>query len=106
MPKTPAKILLVDGATPLQLTAIQALVTQHANGWWHHMTNVWIVGSTESATFWRDLIRPIVATQIGETVVPSVLVLDLPPAEMTRDWAYFGPSQQNQIGWLLSNYQS
>jgi hypothetical protein len=80
------------------------LITANANGWWHHMSNVWVVGSDKPPVWWRDQIMPLLVPLPGMPT-PSLLVVSLPPGESFRDWAYFGPDDANQIDWLHENYQ-
>jgi len=102
-----AKIIVLDNANPWQIQSVHTLVTTHATAWWHHVPHVWIIGDNNlPATWWRDQIQPLIQA-LPYQVSPTVLVLKLPPGGLfsQRDWAYFGPSQANEIGWLNSEYQ-
>jgi hypothetical protein len=106
MPKvSPARLIVIDRAQASQLNAIHTFIAANANGWWHHMSNVWLVGSDKSTEWWREQIRPFLLPLPGAPT-PGVLVLALPPGELFREWAYFGPNDSDQIGWLHDNYQS
>jgi hypothetical protein len=87
----------VDRANNSALEAAQSIVRNHANGWWHRHVNLWIVCGL-TAEEWRVLIKPVLSTG------SSVLVLQLPPEETKRDWAYSGPDAKNKCGWLHRNY--
>ena len=93
--------IAVDRATTQQLNAVHELVKQHANGWWHHHTNLWIVGAsaqnadTKRVSFWRDLIKPVLA--VGQA---KILVLRLPSEADGRWWA----STKDDGVWLRKTY--
>src|SRR5436190_4794880 len=70
---------------------VQALITEKCNGWWwHNFPRLWIVGG-ESARYWRDLLRPVLAGTQSE-----VLVMKL--AEADFEWAAKGPGPR--FNWL------
>jgi hypothetical protein len=99
------KLIVVDHGLPYELNAIQVLVAAKAESWWHQMTNVWIIDSLESAVWWRDTLAELIRATPGRQPVPSLLVLDLPPLDTRRSWAYFGPrSKAAQGGWLNEYY--
>lgn len=105
-----AKLIAVSNATAYQLVQVHDVVKANADGWWHHMPHVWIVGGNREAIWWRDQIQPILYPPPllpyfpGQLALrPSVLVLALP--DSWRGWGYFGPNDQNEIGWLESEYQ-
>jgi len=92
----------VDRATTEQLNAVHEVLKKHAHGWWHHHTNLWIVGGGKNATFWRDLIKDA----IGGALTPqaSVLVLRLPSETDGRWWAAKGIKAKKMGEWLRNNY--
>jgi hypothetical protein len=108
-----AKLIMVENAQLHQLAAVHSFVKQNASAWWHHVPHVWIVGEgvSRGATWWRDNLMPLVQNPwppatTGMTFTPTVLVLKLPdPGPGKRDWAYWGLNNQNEIGWLLTEYQ-
>ena len=103
MPIKTAHLITVDGLTPYQTNAMHAFVSANADGWWHNMNNVWIVGGPHNAAWWRDHLMPHMAVLPGQ-LPPALLVVALPP-EALRDWAYYGPNNANQIGWLTEQFR-
>ncbi len=93
-------IISVDQATSEQLNSVHEIIKQHANGWWHHFINVWIVGGGETAQFWRDQIKEAIKT--GEA---SALVLKLPESIDERNWSLFGVNSGKRGAWLHKNYK-
>jgi hypothetical protein len=105
MAKLPqARLIAVNGASTGQLLAVHNLVVENSGGyWWHQMPHVWIVGGNQPTAWWRDQIAPIINTVgLPPQMTPAVLVVDLPSHGWMRDWAYFGPNDQQQIDWLQS----
>jgi hypothetical protein len=101
-----AKLIAVENASALQLTAAHNFIIANASGWWHHVPHVWLLESSQNAQWWRDQIQPIIAVPPGIAPTPTVLVLELPRKGLGRNWAYYGPNGANEIGWLLSEYQA
>ncbi len=105
-----AKLIVVENAAVYQLNQVHSVVVANASSWWHHLPHTWIVGESQerTASWWRDQIQPIITVPgtLPGMAVPTVVVLKLPMSgRSNRDWAYFGPAGQNEIGWLLSEYQ-
>jgi hypothetical protein len=94
----PAFLIVLDRANPDELNSVQEVVKNNARGWWHRYTNVWFAGGGTSATYWRDLISPVL-----ESGPSSVLVLRL-PKRGARSWAYYGPEGEERLKWLRANY--
>lgn len=94
-------LIAVDRATAEQINQVHELIKSHANGWWHHHTNLWIVGGsdkkpeTQRVSFWRDLIRPVLSLGQAKT-----LVLRLPSKPDGRWWA----SLRDDGVWLSKTY--
>lgn len=103
MGEVPIKLVIVDGALPHQLNAVHGFVASNADGWWHHIPTVWILGSAQDATWWRDQLMPLVSSAVVGSAPPTLMVFDLPAAG-ARGWGYYGPDDANQIGWLNENY--
>ena len=95
-----ANVILVDRATADQLNAVHEIVKTHASGWWHHFTSVWIVGGEKTATQWRNLISPVITEGAA-----NVLVLELPPPEADRLWAFYGKKPEERSKWLHDSYK-
>lgn len=87
----------VDRAQASELDRVHAVIKQHADGWWHRHANLWIAGG-QTATEWRDLIKPHIQTPA------SVLVLKL-PAEAARFWAFSGNDASTKCKWFHENYK-
>jgi hypothetical protein len=87
----------VDRASADELNKVQGVIKEHANGWWHRQTNFWIVGG-QSASKWRDLIKPCLTETDS-----NVLVIGLPPADEST-WAFAGHDATTKCKWLHDNY--
>lgn len=98
MTKRWAHVIILDRATDEQREAVHAVVKEHARGWWHHMTDAWIVFG-HTAKQWRDWTRD--AARGGPA---SVLVLTLPD-DPGRRWAYVGPDAKKRMEWVHRNYK-
>jgi hypothetical protein len=94
----PAYTLALGGASDSQREAVQALVKAHANGWWHNLPDVWIVGG-HNHKYWADLIHPVLASSTAR-----LLVLELPRDPSTRTFAYRGPFPRTTRDWLWKTY--
>jgi hypothetical protein len=92
-------IIIVDEATPEQLNAAQELIKTKADGWWHHLPTIWLVGGTTSASEW---VRVLKASLAGGRA--SVIVLALPDDEASRDWAYYGVDSKDRTAWLHKSF--
>jgi hypothetical protein len=88
----------------VQRNKVQAVVKEHANGWWHFFADLWIVGGRGGTghgptTEWRDLILKSLGAGSGV----GVLVLQLPPNSADRWWAMSGPDGETRAEWLRKN---
>jgi hypothetical protein len=92
-----AVMIVLDRATPEEREAVHALVKQHAKGWWHQFSDVWIAGGKTSRE-WRDILR---GTIPGGT--SSLLVIAL-PEEGRRQWSFRGPRVRRRTRWLHTTY--
>jgi len=92
-------VIILDEPSPAVREAVQKVVKEHANGWWHRLPNVWMVGG-HSAAFWRDQISPLLPNP-GAT---SVLVLRLAPNSESAKWSYWGPNAADRMAWLHRNF--
>lgn len=89
----------VDRATAEELNNVQEIVKANADGWWHRHASFWIVGG-QSASKWRDLIKPVL------TESPStILVLRLPGKDVGRWWAFAGRDAEAKCKWLHDNFK-
>jgi hypothetical protein len=87
-------IIVLDRGTSEEREAIHALVKEHARGWWHRYTDLWIVVGLASTPEWRDVLKPAI-TRGSES---SVMVFQLPESGIR--WAYFGPHSMEKTAWL------
>lgn len=86
----PKHAIVLDRGTIEERGAIQAIVKEHANGWWHRATDMWIVGGG-TASDWTDKIRTI----LPGAGPSSVIVLSL-----GEGWAFYGPNSAQKAEWL------
>jgi hypothetical protein len=99
MTLTKAFIISIGYATDAQRNAVQAKVKANAQGWWHHLPDLWIVGGHDH-TYWAELIKPDVT---GTTA--RLLVLELPASgENNRMFAVRGQFNKNARKWLWETY--
>src|SRR4051812_33387056 len=90
--------LALGNATDAQREAVQAIVKAHANGWWHNLPDVWIVGG-QTHKYWADLISTVLAGSPAQ-----LLVLKLPRSEAERMFAHRGPLPKVSSDWLWKQY--
>lgn len=86
-------IIILDHADDGEREAVQAIVKDNAERWWHRLEDIWFVVGRSSGE-WRDLVKPVIKQ--GPS---SVLVMAL-PAKGDRRWAYFGPKADERLRWL------
>lgn len=98
MAVAPAYVVALGNATDAQRQAVQAIVKAHANGWWHNLPDVWIVGG-QTHSYWADLIKPVLATSAAR-----VMVLELPRSLDHRMFATRGPLPPSSSTWLWKSY--
>jgi hypothetical protein len=88
--------IVVDGLTVERREVVQQLVKEKASGWWwHNLPDVWVVAG-ESAIFWRDTLRPVVAGTKS-----SILVLAI---NERGGWAGFGPDSKSRFEWFYQAF--
>lgn len=90
-------VIVVDLATDDQIEAVQKVVQDATEFWWHRMTNVWIVGDVSTdgtAATWRDRIKEQLAAGV------TILVISLPASP---NWAARGPDIEPRMKWLKDN---
>ncbi len=97
MPGTQFFAVVLDRGSPEEREAIQAVVKEHANGWWHRFESFWVVGG-HTASWWRDQLRPSIAAG------PSTLLVMKLPADESRAWAAFGPNMEERFRWMHGTY--
>jgi len=93
-----AFVILLGYASDEQRERVQALVKEHANGWWHHMPDAWIAGGNDHK-FWGNTMAPVVAGTSAR-----VLVLRLPDEESERMFAQRGTVPRGSLDWLWKTY--
>jgi hypothetical protein len=98
MADNPMFLIYVHDANDDQREAIQAIVKTHANGWSHHLPDLWIAGG-QSHTYWADLIKPILALSGA-----GLVVLELPRDKAKRMFAVRGKNPPRMLDWLWSSY--
>jgi hypothetical protein len=77
-------LIVTSQANDSQRNAVQAIVKEHANGWWHQLPDICIVGGHDHV-YWRDLIKPVLLLSNA-----SVIVFQLPDEKKHRMWAAAG----------------
>jgi hypothetical protein len=90
-------IFIQSPSAPIR-DAVQDLVKQNTDVWWHQMPDLWIVEG-DSPKVWRDRIRSLLIAGGGGV---DVLVLPLPPEG--RSYAAYGPSPKSGFDWLREYY--
>ena len=98
MPHPESCVIIFDELGPERREIVQNTVKEYANGWWHHMPNVWIANG-QSPRFWMDRLSSVNA---GTNI--TLLVLSLPVDVDMRGWALVGPSSEHSANWFFSNY--
>ena len=98
-PVDPTCVVILDQPTAELREAAHEIIRTNANGWWHRMPDIWIVGGIEPRA-WRDLLQPVIARFPGS----SVFVLRLPAKEGNRSWSYFGVNAKERMEWIHDNY--
>lgn len=91
-------LLAIGPSSDDQRNAVQSIVRAHANGWWHHLPDVWIVGGHDH-TYWGNLIKPVLAMS-----GTKLLVLELPRTVEMRMFAVRGPVPEAGKEWLWETY--
>ncbi len=95
MSVSPAFVIMLGNITAPQRNAAHELIKKDANGWWHHLPDVWIVGG-HGHKHWADLLAPIINGTPGKLVV-----LELP-----RDHAERMFAQRNGGQWVKAEESS
>lgn len=91
-------IIVFDELSSERREVAHALIKEKANGWWHNMPNIWIVGG-HTSVYWRNELKPVI---VGTNA--AILVMRLPKELPLRDWAYFGPKAEARTRWLDETY--
>lgn len=98
MPDNRMFLLYIHDATDDHREAVQAIVKEHANGWAHHLPDVWIAGGHDH-TYWANLIKPVLALSDA-----GLLVVELPRDKGQRMFAARGKNPEKMLNWLWSTY--
>jgi hypothetical protein len=89
-------IIIVSGARLHEKEAVHEVIKEHANGWWHHFADVWIVGG-QTTGYWIENLSPVVAEG------PSrLLIMALP--ENLGGRAYSGYMTDDEAEWITDQY--
>src|SRR4051812_49096018 len=99
-PLDPLFLITIEEPTQNLREAIQEMVKQNAEEWWHQMPDVWIVQGG-SVVDWRDRLLPL-RTAAG--VNSRGLVLQLPKPFGGRSWAATGQTAAKEFSWFPENY--
>jgi hypothetical protein len=91
-------LIVLDESGSNLREAVQEMVKQHTEQWWHQMPNVWIVQG-DSAKEWRDRILPL-KTAAGSNAL--ALVVKLP--NTGRSWAATGQTSAREFAWFREHY--
>lgn len=91
-------IIVFDQLSNERREVAHELIKANANGWWHNLPNVWIVGG-QTVSFWRETLHPVIASTGA-----SILVMNLPAEPSTRSWAFYGPRGSQKAKWLYETY--
>ena len=89
-------ILVANELSDEQREKIQDVVKANADGWWHHMPNVWLL-SGKTATAWRDLVKDIVAPG------PAGILVFKVDTVFSGGWS--GYTQKKMYPWLHENWK-
>lgn len=95
---TDSFIIVFDELSDERREVAHAFIKEKADGWWHNMPNVWIVGGRD-AGYWRDELKPIVAGTDA-----AIFVMKLPTELPQRHWAFYGPKANEKTRWLKETY--
>jgi|GEM_PF-2358631 len=91
-------LIIFDQLSDERREVVHELVKAKADGWWHNMPNIWIVGG-KTSEFWRDELHPVIAGTGA-----SILVMRLPRDLAERRWAFQGPNAKTKTDWLHGDY--
>lgn len=91
-------LLYLHDANDAHREAVQAIVKKHANGWAHHLPDLWIAGGHDH-TYWADLVKPVLSLSDA-----GLLVLELPREKSKRMFAVRGKNPSRMLDWLWSTY--
>jgi hypothetical protein len=91
-------LLYLHDATDEHREAVQEIVKAHANGWSHHLPDIWIAGG-HSHKYWANLIAPVLALSDA-----GLLVLKLPKEKSERMFASRGNNPDRMLDWLWATY--
>jgi hypothetical protein len=91
-------LLYVANGTDDHREAVQAIVKEHAQKWWHYFPDVWIVVG-HSHKYWGDLVKPVLALSDA-----GFLALELPRDQAQRHWATRGKVPPGANKWLWESY--
>lgn len=95
----PFSVIVLNEATAEQINTVHEVLKRHAQGWWHHFDNAWIVGGQLTAGEWLDVVTPLIPK--GRA---SVLVVQLPEdVQQRQSWAYYGVEGPERSMWLAQN---
>jgi hypothetical protein len=90
-------LITLSEANDPQRNAVQAIVKAHSPQWWHELPDLW-VAQGQTATYWRDLIMPVLL--LSEAIVA---VFQLPTVATDRMWA-FNRLGAERLKWLFESY--
>lgn len=88
--------IIADRITPAERERIHGIVKEHANGWWHHFADLWIVGG-ESASRWHELI----SVAIPDDDPSGVLIVKLDTGR--AQWAWRARLKESGQDWIREN---
>jgi hypothetical protein len=92
--------VIVDSTTPEQAAALTEFFKENHVGWWHWLTNLWLVSDSSgklSASGIRDTLG---------TIFPGVHCLVLEINDDGDTWSGFGPktTEKNMFKWIRENW--
>ncbi len=91
-------VILLDRATADEREAVQAIVKDEAQKWWHRFQDVWLA-TGHSAPEWRELLKPVLGSPTS-----NLLVFSLPSDPTDRDWSYWGTQADERTAWIKRNF--
>jgi hypothetical protein len=91
-------LLYLHDASDEHREAVQQIVKTHADGWAHHLPDLWLAEGHDHK-YWGDLIAPVLA--LSEA---GLLVFELPRERDHRMFATRGKNPNHMLDWLWSTY--
>lgn len=98
MADTKMFLLYLHDAEDRHREAVQQIVKAHAQGWAHHLPDIWIAGGHNHA-YWGDLVAPVLALSNA-----GLVVLELPQQKSQRMFALRGQNPKAFGDWLWATY--